>query len=84
MKTLLIFLPLLCSVGFAPLSYAYERDIHYSATFAIAVAVGWKWEEAQIIASADQGVDENKLTIAALEAWGRRDHAAILARLAEA
>lgn len=68
MKARLVFLILMALLSSAHSSSAYENDIHYSATFAIAIAVGWKWEEAQIIASADQGVDENKLTIAALEA----------------
>ncbi len=48
-------------------AHAYEVDIHYSATFAIARAVGWSDEDALLIASANQGVDENKETVAALE-----------------
>lgn len=51
----------------SPVSHAYEKDIHFSATLAIAIADGWSVEEALVIASADQGMDENKSTIAALE-----------------
>ena len=47
--------------------YTYERDIHYSATLAIAIGEGWSLDEARVIASAAQGVDENRSTIAALE-----------------
>ncbi len=53
--------------GFPLRALAYERDIHYYGTFAIAVAVGWRWADAMVIASANQGVDENKETVAALE-----------------
>src|SRR3954451_18880887 len=46
---------------------AYEADIHYSTTYVLARAVGWSGEDALTIASADQGVDENQDTVAALE-----------------
>src|SRR4051812_29664675 len=46
---------------------AYEADIHYSATYVLARAAGWPVAEARTIASADQGVDENQDTVAALE-----------------
>jgi len=46
---------------------AYEADIHYSTTYVLARAVGWPESEARIIASANQGVDENQDTVAALE-----------------
>ena len=46
---------------------AYEADIHYSATYALARASGWPAAEAVTIASANQGVDENEDTVAALE-----------------
>jgi hypothetical protein len=46
---------------------AYESDIHYSTTYVLARAVGWTEAEAAIIAGANQGVDENQDTVAALE-----------------
>jgi len=46
---------------------AYEADIHYSTTYVIARAVGWPESDALTIASANQGVDENQDTVAALE-----------------
>jgi hypothetical protein len=49
---------------------AYESDIHYSATFVLARAVGWSEADARIIASANEGVDQNEATVAALEMEG--------------
>src|SRR3954465_15541880 len=46
---------------------AYEADIHYSTTYVLARAVGWQQADALTIASANQGVDENQDTVAALE-----------------
>lgn len=46
---------------------AYEADIHYSTTYVLARAVGWSPADALTIASANQGVDENEDTVAALE-----------------
>jgi hypothetical protein len=46
---------------------AYEADIHYSTTYVLARAVGWSEADALTIASANQGVDENHATVAALE-----------------
>ena len=46
---------------------AYEADIHYSTTYVLARAVGWSEADALIIASVNQGVDENPDTVAALE-----------------
>jgi hypothetical protein len=46
---------------------AYEADIHYSTTYVLARAVGWSQADALTIASANQGVDENQDTVAALE-----------------
>jgi hypothetical protein len=46
---------------------AYEADIHYSTTYVLARAVGWSPADALTIASANQGVDENQDTVAALE-----------------
>jgi hypothetical protein len=46
---------------------AYEADIHYSTTYVLARAVGWSKADALTIASANQGVDENQDTVAALE-----------------
>ena len=50
-----------------PVAHAYEADIHYSATYVLARAVGWSEADARTIASANQGVDENQHTVAALE-----------------
>jgi len=61
---LVIIVALLLSIATA---FAYERDIHYSATLAFAIAEGWSVDEARVIAGAAQGVDENRATIAALE-----------------
>ena len=58
---------LLLAMALAPGASAYEKDIHFSATLAIALAEGWSPADARIIASADQGLDENKSTVAALE-----------------
>jgi hemoglobin-like flavoprotein len=46
---------------------AYEADIHYSTTYVLARAAGWPETDALTIASANQGVDENPDTVAALE-----------------
>jgi hypothetical protein len=46
---------------------AYEADIHYSTTYVLARAVGWTQAEALTIASANQAMDENEATVAALE-----------------
>jgi len=46
---------------------AYESDIHYSTTYVLARAVGWSEADARTIASANQGLDENQHTVAALE-----------------
>lgn len=46
---------------------AAESDFHYHVTFAVALAVGWSWAEARVIASANEAVDENEETVASLE-----------------
>jgi hypothetical protein len=46
---------------------AYEADIHYSTTYVLARAVGWTQADALTIASANQAMDENPDTVAALE-----------------
>ncbi len=46
---------------------AYEADVHYSATYVLARAVGWTQADALTIASANQAMDENPDTVAALE-----------------
>src|SRR5688572_25433435 len=46
---------------------AYEADIHYSTTYVLARAVGWTQSDALTIASANQAMDENQDTVAALE-----------------
>lgn len=58
---------LLLALQSMPAARAYEADIHYSATYVLARAVGWAQAEARTIASANQGVDENENTVAALE-----------------
>jgi hypothetical protein len=49
------------------MAQAFEADIHYSTTYVLARAVGWTQADALTIASANQGVDENEDTVAALE-----------------
>jgi hypothetical protein len=58
---------LLASLQSLSAAHAYEADIHYSATYALARAVGWPQADALTIASANQGMDENQDTVAALE-----------------
>src|SRR4051812_21139991 len=63
---------ILCACLFVSLqsltvAHAYEADIHYSTTYVLARAVGWPEADALTIASANEGVDENQDTVAALE-----------------
>src|SRR5690349_13251799 len=58
---------LLVSLQSMTVAEAYEADIHYSTTYVLARAVGWADADALTIASANQGVDENQDTVAALE-----------------
>jgi hypothetical protein len=58
---------LLASLQSMTVARAYEADIHYSTTYVLARAVGWPQADAVTIASANQGVDENQDTVAALE-----------------
>jgi hypothetical protein len=58
---------LLLSLQSMSAARAYEADIHYSTTYVLARAVGWSEADALTIASANQGVDENQDTVAALE-----------------
>jgi len=58
---------LLVSLQPVTVAQAYEADIHYSTTYVLARAVGWPQADALTIASANQGVDENQDTVAALE-----------------
>jgi hypothetical protein len=58
---------LLASLRWMSPAQAYEADIHYSTTYVLARAVGWPQSDALTIASANQGVDENQDTVAALE-----------------
>ena len=61
---------LLCAcllVSLPSVTRAYEADIHYSTTYVLARAAGWSEYDARTIASANQGVDENQDTVAALE-----------------
>jgi hypothetical protein len=54
-------------VSLHPVAQAYEADVHFSTTYVLARAVGWSEDDALTIASANQGVDENLATVAALE-----------------
>ena|SRR6185436_10715457 len=58
---------LLVSLQSMSAAQAYEADIHFSTTYVLARAVGWPEADALTIASANQGVDENQDTVAALE-----------------
>jgi hypothetical protein len=58
---------LLAALQWTTLAQAYEADVHYSTTYVLARAVGWSQADALTIASANQGVDENQATVAALE-----------------
>src|SRR5688572_33352682 len=58
---------LLVSLQSMIVAQAYEADIHFSTTYVLARAVGWTEADALTIASANQGVDENQATVAALE-----------------
>jgi hypothetical protein len=58
---------LLASLQSIGTAQAYEADIHFSTTYVLARAVGWPQADALTIASANQGVDENQDTVAALE-----------------
>lgn len=40
----------------------YERDMHYYATFVIAMAAGMTYEEARVVANANQHVDDHSST----------------------
>ena len=66
---------LLASLQSMTAAQAYESDIHYSTTYVLARAAGWSEAEALTIASANQGVDENKDTVAALEVDSTSNHA---------
>jgi len=63
----LLFACLLASLQSMTVARAYEADIHYSTTYVLARAAGWTGADALTIASANQGVDENQDTVAALE-----------------
>lgn len=66
MKGILCACVLVSIQSFSP-ARAYEADIHYSTTYVLARAAGWTEAEARTIASANQAMDENKDTVAALE-----------------
>lgn len=63
LATITAVLPLMCP----PSCGAFEIDIHYDSTYVLARVAGWSSEQARIIASANQGMDENFTTHAALE-----------------
>jgi hypothetical protein len=66
MKGILCACLLVSLLSMSP-AQAYEADIHFSTTYVLARAVGWSKADALTIASANQGVDENQDTVAALE-----------------
>ena len=41
---------------------AFDEDLHYNITLVLALSVGFSWEQALTIASADQAVDQNLFT----------------------
>jgi ammonia channel protein AmtB len=45
---------------------AFEEDIHYYATFALALTAGWSWEESEAIADANIAMDTNEHVVAKL------------------
>lgn len=68
-----IVLMLGLAVGTQHLVLAAEEHFHYHMTFVVALAVGWSWEEARLIASANLAVDKNEETVASLEmTWGKK------------
>ncbi len=44
---------------FSRVAGGFQADIHYDTTFAIALATGWSWQDAKLIASTNIAVDEN-------------------------
>ena len=46
------------------LAFGYEKDVHFSLTFATCLAAGYRFDEALQIASADERIDENDTTAA--------------------
>jgi hypothetical protein len=60
-RTLLVYICVSCFINIVP-ARSYEIDIHHAATFAIALAVGFDWDEANLVANANQAVDENTET----------------------
>lgn len=44
---------------FSRVAGGFQADVHYDTTFAIALATGWSWQDAKLIASTNIAVDEN-------------------------
>ena len=63
----LVFACLVVSLQSMTVAQAYEADIHYSTTYVLARAIGWPEADALVIASANEAMDENQDTAAALE-----------------
>ena len=64
MRNSLIKLAITFGLGcivYAP-AHAYNDDIHYEATFVLAVALGFGWDRSLVVASANQAVDQNVFT----------------------
>ncbi len=58
----LIIISVIFSIGISiPPVSAYEIDIHYHFTFFLALYVGFSWDEAHLIASGNQRMDETGL-----------------------
>ena len=49
-------------IGFSPTAHAYGSDIHYTVTYALAVAAGWRADDAHVIASSAYAPDSNFAT----------------------
>jgi hypothetical protein len=61
-KPLLNFLIIgLSSFASSP-ARAYNEDVHYGATFVLALTLGMKWEQALTVSSANQAVDQSLFT----------------------
>ncbi len=73
MSRVTIILALSLLAGTPHVVLAAEEHFHYHITFVVALAVGWSWEEAQLIASTNLAVDENEETVASLEmTWKKK------------
>lgn len=65
--TVLLSLIALAPLLGPPAALAFRKDLHFQTVFAVALAAGWTWRDAGIVASAEYAVDENEETVASLE-----------------